>query len=195
LAIAVQANSPWKTFNDLLDYAKKNPGKLRVDTIGIGSPAHFDLEIIQSLTGAQFTHIPFKGGESVITALLGGHIEMTFDAINKLIPHVESGKLRVLLLTNKMADFPNVPTLTESGYQQDLVFTWFAMYAPSGLPEEVKKVLVPAVEKAIKNPEYKAKFERMKLIVEYKSPVEMKKLVAEEYARALAIAKKVGLSK
>jgi tripartite-type tricarboxylate transporter receptor subunit TctC len=69
------------------------------------------------------------------------------------------------------------------------------MYAPSGLPEEVKKVLIPAVEKAIKNPEYKAKFERMKLIVEYKSPVEMKKLVAEEYARALAIAKKVGLSK
>jgi len=195
LAIAVQANSPWKTFNDLLDYAKKNPGKLRVDTIGIGSPAHFDLEIIQSLTGAQFTHIPFKGGESVITALLGGHIEMTFDAINKLVPHVESGKLRVLLLTNKMADFPNVPTLTELGYQQALVFTWFAMYAPSGLPEEVKKVLVPAVEKAIKNPEYKAKFERMKLIVEYKSPAEMKKLVTEEYARAVAIAKKVGLSK
>jgi tripartite-type tricarboxylate transporter receptor subunit TctC len=194
-AIAVQANSPWKTFNDSLDYAKKNPGKLRVDTIGIGSPAHFDLEIIQSLTGAQFTHIPFKGGESVITALLGGHIEMTFDAINKLVPHVESGKLRVLLLTNKMADFPNVPTLTELGYQQALVFTWFAMYAPSGLPEEVKKVLVPAVEKAIKNPEYKAKFERMKLIVEYKSPAEMKKLVTEEYARAVAIAKKVGLSK
>jgi len=195
LAIAVRADAPWKTFNELLDYAKKNPGTLRVDTIGIGSPAHFNLEIIQSLTGAQFTHVPFKGGESVITALLGGHLEMTYDAINKIYPHVESGKLRVLLLTYKMADFPNVPTITDLGYKQELVSTWFAMYAPSGLPEEVKKVLVPAVEKAMKNPESKAKIEQMKFIVDYKSPAEMKKRVAEEYERAVQIADKVGLRK
>jgi tripartite-type tricarboxylate transporter receptor subunit TctC len=195
LAVAVRADSPWKTFNELLEYAKKNPGKLRVDTIGIGSPAHFNLEIIQSMTGAQFTHVPFKGGESVITALLGGHLEMTYDAINKIYPHVESGKLRILLLTYKMADFPNVPTITDLGYKQDLVSTWFAMYAPSELPEEVKKVLVPAVEKAIKNPESKAKIEKMKFIVDYRSPAEMKKRVAEEYQRAVQIADKVGLRK
>ncbi len=195
LAIAVRADAPWKTFNELLDYAKKNPGKLRVDTIGIGSPAHFNLEIIQSLTGAQFTHVPFKGGESVITALLGGHLEMTYDAVNKIYPHVESGKLRILLLTYKMADFPNVPTITDLGYKQELVSTWFAMYSPSGLPEEVKKVLVPAVEKAIKNPESKAKIEKMKFIVDYKSPAEMKKRVAEEYERAVQIADKAGLRK
>jgi tripartite-type tricarboxylate transporter receptor subunit TctC len=195
LAIAVRADAPWKTFQDLLDYAKKEPGKLRVDTIGIGSPAHFNLEIIQSLTGAQFTHVPFKGGESVITALLGGHLEMTYDAVNKIYPHVESGKLRILLLTYKMADFPNVPTISDLGYKQDLVSTWFATYAPSGLPEEVKKVLVPAVEKAIKNPESKAKIEQMKFIVDYKSPVKMKKRVAEEYERAVQIADKVGLRK
>jgi len=195
LAIAVRADAPWKTFNELLDYAKKNPAKLRVDTIGIGSPAHFNLEIIQSLTGTQFTHVPFKGGESVITALLGGHLEMTYDAINKIYPHVESGKLRILLLTYKMADFPNVPTTADLGYKQELVSTWFAMYAPSGLPEEVKKVLVPAVEKAIKNPESKAKIEQMKFIVDYKSPAEMKKKVAEEYERAVQIADRVGLRK
>ncbi len=195
LAIAVRADAPWKTFNELLDYAKKNPGKLRVDTIGIGSPAHFNLEIIQSLTGAQFTHVPFKGGESVITALLGGHLEMTYDAVNKIYPHVESGKLRILLLTYKMADFPNVPTITDLGYKQELVSTWFAMYSPSGLPEEVKKILVPAVEKAIKNPESKAKIEKMKFIVDYKSPAEMKKRVAEEYKRAVQIADKAGLRK
>jgi len=74
LAFAVNASSPWKTFNEIIDYARKNPGKVRVDTIGIGSPAHFNLEIAQSLTGAKFTHVPFKGGESVITAILGGHI-------------------------------------------------------------------------------------------------------------------------
>lgn len=195
IAIAVQANSPWKTFGELVDYAKKNPEKLRVSTTGIGSTSHFDLEIIQSLTGAQFNHVPFKGGESVITALLGGHVEMTCDAIGKITPHVESGKMRVLLLTNKMSELPNVPTITELGYKQDLPSTWFAMYGPAGMPEEVKKVLIPAIEKAIKNPELKTKIEKMQFVVQYKSPAELKKLAAEEYERSLAIAIKAGLRK
>ena len=195
LAVAVQASAPWNTFSELLDYAKKNPGKLRVDTIGIGSTAHFNLEIIRSLTGAEFTHVPFKGGESVITALLGGHIEVTFDAINKIVPHVESGKLKILLLTNKMSEFPNIPTFPELGFKQELNFTWFGLHMPSGLPEEVKKVLVPAVEKAIKNPGLKARFEKMQFIVSYKSPAEMKKMINEEYERSVQIADKAGLRK
>jgi tripartite-type tricarboxylate transporter receptor subunit TctC len=195
LAVAVKADAPWRSFNELIDHAKKNPGKVRVDTIGIGSPAHFNLEIIQSLTGAKFTHVPFKGGESVITAILGGHIEMTIDAVNKIWPQVESGQMRILLLSTKMSDFPNVPTITELGYKQGLVSTWFAVYGPSGLPEDVTKVLLPAVEKAIKTPESKAKIEQMKLVVEYKSPADMKKKVAEEYVAALEIADKVGLRK
>jgi tripartite-type tricarboxylate transporter receptor subunit TctC len=195
LAIGVQANSPWKTFNELIDYAKKNPGKLRVNTIGIGTAAHFDLEIIQSLTGAQFTHIPYKGGESVTTALLGGHIEMTCDVISKLVPHIESGKLRCLLLSTKMAELPDVPTLTDLGYKQGMVSTWFAVYAPSGLPEEIKKVLLPAVEKAVKAPDVKGRIEKMHFVVDYKSPMELGKMVTGEYEMAVGIAKKVGLTK
>jgi tripartite-type tricarboxylate transporter receptor subunit TctC len=194
-AIAVQQSSPWKTFPELLDYAKKNPGKLRVSTTGIGSTAHLNLEIIQSLTGAQFTHVPFKGGESVITALLGGHVEVTFDAMTKVVPHLESGKMRVLLLANKMDDFPNIPTITELGYKQDLCSSWFGMYGPAGLPEEAKRVLIPAIEKAIKNPELKAKVEKMLFLVDYKPPAEQKKLAAEQYERGLAIANRIGLRK
>jgi len=194
-AISLQASSPWKTFNELVDYAKKNPGKIRVGTMGMGSPSHFSLEVVQSLTGAQFTHIPFKGGEFVITGLLGGHVETTFDSVVKIIPHVESGKARVLLLTGKMPAFPNFPTMTELGYKQDLFSSWFAMHGPAGMPEEVKKVLIPAIEKAIKNPELKAKIEQMYFVVNYKSPTELKKMIAEEYERALEIANKAGLRK
>lgn len=194
-AIAVQADSPWKTFKELLDYAKKNPGKLRVSTTGMGSLTHFNLEIIQSLTGAQFTHVPFKGGESVISALLGGHVEVTFDAINKITPHVEAGKMRVLLLTGKMPDLPNIPTMTDLGYKQGLLSAWFCMYGPAGMPEEVVKVLVPAIEKVMKNPELKAKIEKMQFVVDYRTPAEQKKRADEEYAMALDIAKRVGLHK
>jgi tripartite-type tricarboxylate transporter receptor subunit TctC len=195
MAIAVQASSPWKSFQDVVDYAKKNPGKIRVNTIGVGSTNHFYLEVVQSLTGTQFTHIPFKGGESVVTALLGGHVEMTCDAANKFTAHVESGKLRVLLLSNRMAEFPGAPTMSDLGFKEQLPSVWFAMYGPSGLPEEVKKVLVPAIEKAVKQPDLKARIEKLQFVVQYRSPAEMKKDIAEEYDRGLAIAKRVGLLK
>jgi tripartite-type tricarboxylate transporter receptor subunit TctC len=194
-AIAVQASAPWKDFRELVEYAKKNPNQLRVSTTGTGSTSHFNLEIIESLTGAQFNHVPFKGGESVITALLGGHVEMTFDAVSKIKPHVESGKMRILLSTSKVPDSPNIPTITELGYKQELFSAWFGMYGPAGLPEEVKKVLIPAIEKAVKNPELKARVEKMDFVVDYKSPAEQKKLAADEYERAVQIADKVGLRK
>jgi tripartite-type tricarboxylate transporter receptor subunit TctC len=195
LVLAVQENSPWKTFHELIDHAKKNPGKLRVSTPGLGSVANFDIEIIQSLTNAQFTHVPFKGGESVVTALLGGHVEVTCDILAKFIPHVDAGKLRILLITKKVAEASGIPAITELGYKQDLLSAWFALYAPAGIPEEVKRILVPAVEKAVKDPGLKAKIEKMGYVVDYKSPGELKKMMAEEYEVALGIAKKIGLRK
>ena len=193
--MAVQASSQWKTIKELLDYAKANPDKLRVSTPGIGSTAHFHLEIIQSLTGTQFNHVPFKSGEAVITALLGGHVEVTFDAVSKIIPHADSGKLRMLLTTIKIKEYPNVPTIGDLGYKQQLVPSWFGMYGPMGLPADVKKVLIPAIEKAMKNPELKAKIEKMQFVVDYRPPAEQKKLAADEYESALVIAKKIGLHK
>jgi tripartite-type tricarboxylate transporter receptor subunit TctC len=194
--IAVQESAPWKTFEQLLDYAKKNPGKVNVNTPGIGSTAHFHLEIIQSLTGAQFNHVPFKSGEAVVTGLLGGHVDATFDAVSKLRPHMESGKVRMLLVSIKVPDLPKVPTLADLGYkQQELVPSWFGMYGPAGLPADVKKVLIPAIEKAVKNPELKAKIEKLDFIVEYRTPAEQQKLSSEEYKSALEIAQRLGLGK
>lgn len=193
--LAVQESAPWKTFGELIDYAKKNPNKVNVNTPGIGSTAHFHLEIIQSLTGAQFNHVPFKSGEAVITGLLGGHVDATFDAVSKLRPHMESGKVRMLLTSIKIPDLPKVPTLGDLGYKQQLVPSWFGMYGPAGLSEDVKKVLIPAIEKAVKNPELKVKIEKLDFIVEYRTPAEQKKLSTEEYEAAMVIAKRIGLGK
>jgi tripartite-type tricarboxylate transporter receptor subunit TctC len=194
-AIAVQESSPWKTFGEFIDYAKKNPGKIRVSTTGLGSTAHFNLELVQSLTGAQFTHIPFKGGEAVITALLGGHVEATFDAVGKIMPHADAGKMRILLISRKFSQYPNVPTITELGYKQELLTAWFASFAPVGIPEEAKKVLVPAIEKAIKLQDLKAKIENRGYIVDYKSPAELKKIIVSDYETAHSLSTKLGLSK
>jgi len=195
LCVAVQAGSPWKTFNDLIDYAKKNAGKLRVSTAGVGSTANFDVEITQTLTGAEFTHVPFKGGEAVVTALLGGHVEVSYDIVGKFMPHVETGKVRILLVSRKIPFLPDVPTITDLGYKRELLSGWHGMFGPAGLPEDVKRVLIPAVERAVKNPETKAKIEKVGYAVEYKSPEEQRRLIINDYETAKAIAVKLGLSK
>ena len=195
LTATVQASSPWKTFQEFVDYAKKNPGKIRASTSGIGSTDHFNVGIIQSVAGIELTHIPYKGGESVVTALLGGHVEAAFDTLSKVLPHVEAGQLRPLVISKKRTDFPQIPTLTELGYKQGLVSAWFGFYAPAGIPEDVRSTLVSAIEKAILHPELKAKTEKLGFIVDYKSPAEAKKLIVEDYERGVAIAEKLGIRK
>jgi len=191
--ITVRSDAPWKTFTEFIDYAKKNPNKIRVSTTGVGSGPHLIVETIQAITGAKLTHVPFEGGESVITAVLGGHVEATCDTLAKVKPQVDAGKMRILLLTRKMPGYPDVPTITELGYKQPLYGGWFGMYAPVGIPEEVKSILVPAVEKAVKIT--KPKIDALGSICEYKSPSEQKKMTEEEYKRAIEIAIRIGMRK
>jgi tripartite-type tricarboxylate transporter receptor subunit TctC len=191
--ITVSADSPWKTFPEFVDYAKKNPEKIRISTTGIASGPHFALEMIQAATGARFTHVPFKGGESVVTAVLGGHVEAICDNVQKLQPHVDAGKLRFLLITSKLPSLPNVPTITEFGYKQDLITSWFGIFAPAGIPEDVKKVLIPAIEKAVNN--VKPKIDPMGNITAYAPPAEFRKVWLEEYKKVKEIATRLGLAK
>ena len=188
-------NPPGRNFSEVIDYALKNPGKFRCGTMGVGSIGHFRLEIIKSLTGADTTMIPFKGAMPAVTALLGGHIESAFVAVSLVRPHYKSGKLKGILVNQKVADLPNIPTLQQLGYSRDLPSAWFGLFAPAGVPEEVKKVLIPAIEKAIKNPELEAKVQKLGFIAQYKSPAELKKLIIRDYEEARSIAIKIGLSK
>ena len=139
--------------------------------------------------------IPFKGGAAAVTALLGGHVDAASIANSLSGPHVESGKLRILLLSNKMREYPTVPIISELGYKRDLLMAWFALFAPVGIPEEVKKVLVPAIEKTIKNPELAAKIEKLGFIIDYRPPAELKKLAASDYETARALSIKLGIGK
>jgi tripartite-type tricarboxylate transporter receptor subunit TctC len=191
--VGVRADAPWKNFTEFADFAKKNPGKIRITSIGVGSSTHFAIEMLQSITDIKLTHVPFEGGETVITAVLGGHVEATLDGFGKLKPHVEAGKMRILLVDPKKPNYPEIPTLMELGYKQGLPATWFGLWAPSGIPEEAKKVLVPAIEKAVNNT--KPKIENMGSICQYKGPEELRKLRAEEYNQIYEIAVKIGLRK
>jgi tripartite-type tricarboxylate transporter receptor subunit TctC len=191
--VNARSDSPWKTFPELIDFAKKDPGKIRVATSGIGHPTHFILEMIQAMTGTQFVHVPFKGGAPVVTSVLGGHLELCVDAFANVKPHVDTGKMKVLLITNKMPAFPEIPTIRELGYDQNLPVGWMGVWAPAGIPEEARKVLVPAIEKAVKNS--KPKIDQLWGLCEYKSPSDQAKLREEQYKQIYEMALKMGLRK
>jgi tripartite-type tricarboxylate transporter receptor subunit TctC len=193
--LAVQESSPWKTFAEFIDYAKKNPGRIRVGTIGMGSTPHYCLALMETLTGTQFTHIPLKGGQLVVTSILGGHLEAIMTAPSQILPHIKVGKVRALLVSKRAPQLPDIPTMVDLGYKQDLLSAFFALYAPAGIAEEAKEVLVPAIEKAVKAPEMKPKMEKLGFVVEYRSPAEHLKLMKEEYEMACTLAKKIGLRK
>lgn len=195
LALVVQQDSPWNTLKDFVDHGKKNPGALRISVASLGNIDHMNVEIIQSMTGAQFNVIPFKAANAAITGLLGGHVEGSLVSIPLAGPHVKAGKLKMLIVSNKHAEFPDVPTAADLGFKENLLFSWFAVYGPAGLSEEVKRVLVPAIEKAVRNPDLKPKLEKLGFGVEYRSPEELRRLQSSDYAVAHSLAVKMGLHK
>ena len=181
LTVPVQTESPWKSFQELVTYMKENPGKVRGSSTGVGSVGHFNFEIIRLETGNSITMIPYKGASPAMTALLGGHVETSTLSISVIAPHVEAKKLRVLLTSQKAPQFPEIPTLKGLGYKQDLMSVRFAFYLPAGLPDSIKKVLIPAMEKSIKAPEVAKLIYELGAIADFVPGPEFKKMMTEEY--------------
>jgi tripartite-type tricarboxylate transporter receptor subunit TctC len=193
--MTVKRDSPHKTLMDLADFSKKNPGKIRCATPGLGTLADLNLAYFKNHTGANVTMVPFKGASPAITALLGGHVEMATSAITPVIDHLRSGELRGLAISKKVPEFPLIPTLKELGAQRDFFGIWFAFFAPAGIPAEVKEKLVPAIEKVVKDPAIVSRMAKMGLIQEYDPPDKLLEEWTKEYRMAEEIAKKEGLVK
>jgi tripartite-type tricarboxylate transporter receptor subunit TctC len=193
--LTVRGDAPWKNLAEMVEFAKKNPGKVRAATVGTGSVGHFSVEMVNSLTGAAMTPIPFKGGAPAITALLGGHVEVAALSVGASSPHLKSGAMRGLVVSSKTPTFPEIPTLTELGYRQNLPGIWFAFYAPAGVPAEVTKVLLPAIEKVVKDPAIAARLAPLGVIQEYAPPDKVLAEIREEYRVLEDVAKKAGLVK
>jgi len=182
MMLPVMADSPWKTFGDLMTYMKQNPGKIRASSTGVGSVGFFNFEVIRTETGNNINMIPFKGASPALTALLGGHVETSALTLGLIAPHVKAGKLRILLTSQKVSEFPDVPTLKELGYKRDTMSIRFAFYLPTGAPESVKKSLVPAIEKAVKNPEVGSAIRKIGALPDFIPGEEFKKMMADEHA-------------
>jgi tripartite-type tricarboxylate transporter receptor subunit TctC len=191
--LAVRGDAPYKTFAELVDHAKKNPGSMRIGTAGAGSVGEFCVRTINSLTGAGLVPVPFTGASPGVTALLGGHVEGVVLALGTMTGHLRSGTLRGIVISSKYPDFPDVPTLTDLGYPEGLFGIWVAFFAPAGVPAEVTRALVPALERAIKSPAIGAKLKPLGMIMDYSPPEKLLAEIRDEHRRVSEIAAKSGL--
>jgi tripartite-type tricarboxylate transporter receptor subunit TctC len=181
LLLAVQPESPWKSFQELVSYMKQNPGKIRGSSTGVGSVGHFGYEVIHIETGAEINMIPYKGASPGLTALLGGHVEVAIPSFGLVQPQLQAGKVRILLSSKKIPEYPQIPTLTQLGYKRDMSSVWFGFFIPPGVPEATKKVLASALEKSIKSADVAKTLQTLGALEDYKPAGEFKKAMMEEY--------------
>jgi len=193
--VAVRADAPFKNFAEMVEFAKKNPGKVSIGTVGVGSAGDFSVQIVNALTGSDMTMVPFKGGAPAVAALKGGHIEGVALALGALSGELKSGAMRGIIFSSKFPEFPSVPTLGELGYKQNIFGVWFAFFAPAGVPAEVTRVLVPAIEKVAKDPAIGAKLLPLGIVADYQPPAKVFAEIRDETRTVETIAKKAGLVK
>jgi len=159
IVIAVNASSPIKTLDTLIKQAKQNPESLQFGTAGNGTPGHLTAALFESTTKANLKHIPYKGSAPAVTDLLGGQIDLVFDPIQSVLPHIVSGKLRALAVTSKVRSpvLPTIPTVAEQGYPQFESIAWWGVFAPAKLPKNVYTLLKADTEKIAASAAYKEK--------------------------------------
>jgi tripartite-type tricarboxylate transporter receptor subunit TctC len=192
-ALLVKSDAPWKNFKEFIDYAKKNPGKVKYSSSGVGTGMHVAMEVIAHKEGIKWVHVPFKGSAPATTALLGGHVDACSAGIGYQ-PHVLSGALRILADhgLKRPAAFPNVPTLKELGYEfyND---TMHAIVGPADLPPEVVKKLESAFAKGMESPEFKSAQEKLYLNPIHYNSKEYERLLKEKWTNTEKMFKQSGL--
>jgi tripartite-type tricarboxylate transporter receptor subunit TctC len=154
--MTVSATSPYKTVREFVTAARAKPEGIAYGSNGNGTAQHMIGTQFQMETNADLLHVPFNGSGPLTTALLGGHVQVSFDTATPVLPHIREGKLRALAVTTakRSSALPDVPTLQEAGVSNIAIGTWFGLLAPASAPKEVVVKLSAEVTKIIKSPEF-----------------------------------------
>jgi tripartite-type tricarboxylate transporter receptor subunit TctC len=154
--LTVNAGMPVHSLKEFIAYAKASPRPLTYGTAGIGAPHHFAVELLRSMTGINVVHVPYKGSAGIIPALLSGEIDFTIAAVNSLLPHFKSGKLRPIAMagSSRTAILPDVPTIAEAGpLPSYAVDVWLGVMAPAGTPRPIIDRLNGEINRVVRDPQ------------------------------------------
>jgi tripartite-type tricarboxylate transporter receptor subunit TctC len=160
LLLAVSPALPVASVRELIDFARKNPGKLMNASSSNGSPGHVAGELFKYMTGTDIVHVPYKGGAMAINDLIAGHVQVMWESLNSIAPYARSGRVRALAVSGarRSPGFPDLPTIAEAGVPGYEAGTWTGVIAPTGLPPAVLAKLNAAVNEAIRSPVFTERF-------------------------------------
>ncbi len=189
--LVVHPSLPVKTFEEFVAYAKANPGKLNYGSTGVGTSSHLSGFMLSKRTGAETTHVPYKGADA-LNDLLAGRLQFMFATIPSVIQHIQAGKLRALAVSsaNKSRSLPDAPTVAEKGFPGFEAGSWFGFFAPKGTPEAVIAQLNRAVNDAL--PSLEAQMVREGADPVGGSPAQFGQFVMKEYEKWKAIVRESG---
>jgi tripartite-type tricarboxylate transporter receptor subunit TctC len=166
VAVVVHPSQPMTNVADLVDLAKRMPGKLNYGSAGVGTPGHLTAEMFKTVAGIDIQHIPYKGSAPAVTDLLGGQIQIMFDPLQSVLSNVLAGKLRALAISSKTRSpvLPDVPTIAESGYHGFETTAWWGVFAPARMPDALTAVLAGEVERIVNREAFRRQLEPLGVI-------------------------------
>lgn len=184
--IFVRADAPWTTFEELVDYGAKNPGKLSFGTLGAGTTNQLIMSRLGDDLGMKWQFIPYKGDNESVTALLGGQVDVVNASANVTVPQVKAGKIRMLVSSgnNRWAALPDIPTLRETGIVDYAQESYFSLAAPAGIPQAAREKLAATLKAILSDPEVIASFQqKYGQAVRYQDGNTYAETVARDYQR------------
>ena len=193
--LVVKPEFPAKSLQELVAYAKANPKAINFASPGQGTQPHLLGEIFKSATGAEITHIPYRGSAPAITDLLAGQVHMMFDTSAVLLPHIQSGKVKALAVTTAKRDptHPDVPTVIEGGVPQLEATIWASVVAPAGTPAGVVEQLNRTIKEGLGSGEMRDRFGRLGLQPAPMSPQDFSAFIAAETKKWAAVVASAGI--
>jgi tripartite-type tricarboxylate transporter receptor subunit TctC len=191
--IVAHPSTGFKTTKDLIDYAKKNPGKLSYGSAGTGSATHLNMELMLSMAGIDILHIPYKGSTQARQDVLAGQVQLASDGLLPLQPLIKDGRLNAIgIMSSKRAQSnPDIPTIGETvkGYHSD---TWYGIVAPAGVPRDVLAKLNAAAVKGLTQPATKERFANLGAEIVANTPEEFRALLESENRTWSKVVKELG---
>jgi tripartite-type tricarboxylate transporter receptor subunit TctC len=183
------------SMKELVDYAKKNPGKLSYCSSGTGSSDHLTAELLNQVAGISAVHVPYKGGAACQTDIMGGQVDISFQNLGAVTNYIRGNRMKALAVTAKTRNpqLPNVPTTAEGGFPELVVTSWQAAAAPAKTPREIVARLNDATVKALRAPDVRERMSQIGFDVVAGTPEEFGRFMKEELERWTEVVKRGGI--
>jgi tripartite-type tricarboxylate transporter receptor subunit TctC len=193
--LVVHPSVPAKSVKELVAYAKANPGKLSYASSGVGSTYHLGAEMFRSMTGIEWTHVPYKGAAPAIQDVLAGHVPVMFDNASSAIQNMKAGRVRALGVASlrRYPSLPELPTIAEEGLPGYETTIWIALFVPSKTPAAQVQLLNREVQAAVNSAEYKERLQVLDMQPRVSSPQELADYLKSDLAKWARVVKDAGI--